>query len=306
MTPSPEHSSAARGVLYAGGAYFLWGLFPLFWKQLAAVDATELIAHRIVWSLVFVASLTAFTTGWAELRGALASPRLVGLHLMSGVLVSVNWLCYVWGVNHGRIVEASLGYFLVPLCNVGLGRLFLGERLRPLQRVAISVAMVGVGLQFMRLDHLPWVALTVACTFAAYGLLRKQSPLGSLAGLTLETGLLLPVGAGFLLWRGYAGTGALGQVGPWQHVLVLSTGVLTAVPLLLFAAGARRIRLGTLGLLQYGTPSMTFALGVFLYHEPVTRLKLASFALIWTALALYTADNLRALRGGRSSVSAGS
>lgn len=292
MTLEEKHHRAevAKGLAYAGGAYILWGLFPLFWKRLASVDATELIAHRIVWSLVFVLLLTSALGGWSELRRAWSDHRLVALHLLSGVLVSINWLAYVWGVNHGRIVEASLGYFLVPLCNVALGRLFFGEHLRRLQCIAIAVAAVGVALQFLRLDRLPWVALTVATTFAAYGLLRKRSPLGSLAGLTLETGLLLPVGAGYLLWRGSAGVGALGQGGALQNVLLVSTGVLTAVPLLLFAAGARRIRLGTLGVLQYITPSMTFLLGAWLYREPVDALKLASFGLIWLALALYTLE----------------
>lgn len=291
LRESDQHpAETARGFGYAGTAYVLWGLFPLFWKQLAAVDATELIAHRIVWSLAFVLLLTGLLSGWGELRRAVGDRRLVGLHLVSGLLVSVNWLAYVWGVNHGRIVEASLGYYLVPLCNVALGRIFLGERLRTLQKVAIAVAGLGVGLQFLRLERPPWVALTVATTFAAYGLFRKRSPLGSLAGLTLETGLLLPLGAGFLVWRGLSGAGALGHGDVLQHVLVLSTGVLTAVPLLLFAAGARRLRLGTLGLLQYITPSMTFLLGAWLYREPVDVLKLVSFACIWVALVLYTLD----------------
>ncbi len=282
----------ARGVAYASIAYIMWGLFPLFWKQLHGIAATELIAHRIVWSLVFVAALAVALGGWSELRPALRSPRTLGLHLLSGTLLSINWLTFVWGVNHDRVLETSLGYFLVPLGQVALGLLVLGERLRARQWWAIALAAAGVALQFRGVGGVPWVALTVAVSWVFYGFLRKRSPLGSLAGLTLETALLAPIAIAYLLWLASRGGGALGHASAWQQAGVLSAGVVTAVPLLLFAAGARRLPLTTVGLLQYIVPSLTFLLGVFLYREPLAPARFASFAFIWAALVLYSADAL--------------
>lgn len=285
---------ALGGALAAGAAYLLWGLFPLFWKQLKSVDATELIAHRVVWSLFFVLALTILMRDWDPLLGALRSWRLIGLHLLSGGLLTINWLVYVWAVNHGRVIESSLGYFLVPLINVLMGRLVLREHLRPLQWLAIGIATVGVLLQAFGVGGLPWVAITLALSFGFYGLLRKRSPLGSLAGLSLETALYAPFAACFLIHRAAHGLGALGHSPVLVEALVLSAGVVTAVPLLLFGHGARSLRLSTLGLLQYICPSIAFALGALLYGEPFDPARLLSFVLIWAALCLYTVDNLRA------------
>jgi chloramphenicol-sensitive protein RarD len=285
---------ALGGALAAGTAYVLWGLFPLFWKQLKSVDATELIAHRVVWSLFFVLALTVLMKDWDPLLKALRSWRLVALHLLSGGLLTINWLVYVWAVNHGRVIESSLGYFLVPLINVLMGRLVLREHLRPLQWLAIGIASVGVLMQAFGVGGLPWVAITLAISFGVYGLLRKRSPLGSLAGLSLETALYAPFAASFLLYRAAHGGGALGHSPILVEMLVLSAGVVTAVPLLLFAHGARTLRLSTLGLLQYICPSIAFALGALVYGEPFDPARLLSFVLIWSALVLYTVDNLRA------------
>lgn len=270
----------------------MWGLVPLYWKQLASIDAVELIAHRHVGSLLVVAALVLLQQSSRELRQALASPKTIVVHLLSGLLLTANWLIYVWGVNTGRVIETSLGYFLVPLANVAAGRFLLHERLRPLQWVAIAFAIAGVGVMVAQVNHLPWIALVLAATFSAYGVLRKQSPLGSLTGLTLETLLLSPLAVGFLLWRQLHGTAALGRVDATHHLLLLSAGLVTAIPLLLFAYGARRIRLSTLGLLQYLGPTVQFSLGLLVYHEPFTRDRLAGFAPIWFGLILYTADNL--------------
>ena len=283
----------ARGIAYAAIAYVMWGLFPLFWRPLHAIAATELIAHRIVWSLVFVVALTVALGGWAGLKSALRSPRTLGLHLLSGVLLAINWLTYVWGVNNDRVLEASLGYFLVPLGQVSMGILFLGERLRTRQRWAIGLAAVGVALQFRGVGGIPWVALTLAVSWVFYGFLRKQSALGSLAGLTLETALLAPVAAAYLILLAARGGGALGHASAWEQVGVLSAGIVTAVPLLLFAAGARRLPLTTIGLLQYLVPSLNFLLGAFLYHEPLSAARLVSFGFIWAALALYSVETWR-------------
>lgn len=293
---------SARGALAAFGCYFLWGLAPLYWKQLADVDAHELIAHRLVWTLVFTAPLLAWLGGFAEIRRTLGSWRGFGLNLASSALLTTNWLVYVWAVNTGHVIESSLGYFLVPLINVALGWGVLHERLRPAQWLAIALAAAGVALQLIQLGRLPWIALALAATFGTYGLLRKQSPLGPLTGLTLETLLLAPFAAGLLLWRFYHDTGALGHAaGPTQG-LVLSAGVITAVPLLLFAYGARRLRLTTLGLLQYTAPTVQFALGVWVYREVFDRSRALSFAVIWSGLAIYTADALWAQRGRAAGV----
>ena len=286
--------AAGRGALAAAACYLTWGLFPIYWKQLADVDATELIAHRHVWSLGFVLVLMALSGGLAGLRAALGSRQALAWHAASGLLLTLNWLVYVWGVNHGHVLETSLGYFLVPLVNIALGRLVLHERLRPLQWIAIGCAAGGVALLLLRVGRLPWIALTLAVTFGVYGLLRKKSPLGPLTGLGLETLLLFPFALGFLVWQQSAGAGALGRVSFLEEALLVGAGVVTAVPLLLFAYGARRIRLSTLVLLQYIAPTVQFMLGLWLYHEPLSRGQVAAFAFIWCGLALYTADNLRA------------
>ncbi len=296
MPPAPAHHDAARGALAAAACYLAWGLFPIYWKQFPDVGAVELIAHRHLWSLVFVLALMSVNRGLGDLRSALASPQALRWHGLSGALLTINWLVYVWGVNHGRVVEASLGYFLVPLVNVAAGRFVLHERLRRLQWLAIASAAVGVALLVARVGQVPWIALTLATTFGAYGLLRKQSPLGPLTGLGLETLLLAPVALAYLAWQQVAGSAALGRVSNWEHALLVLSGVITAVPLLLFAFGARRIRLTTLGLLQYIAPTAQFALGVWLYREPFTRERATAFAFIWAGLAIYTADNLWAQR----------
>ena len=230
------------------------------------------------------------------MRTALGTARGVGLNFLSAALLTANWLVYVWGVNTGHVIECSLGYFLVPLVNVASGRFVLHEHLRRLQWVAISLAAAGVAVQIVQLGRAPWIALTIAGTWGAYSLMRKRSPLGSLTGLTVETMLLAPFAVTFLLWRHHAGTGALGRLDLPTHLLLLSSGVITAIPLLLFAYGARRIRLSTLGLLQYIAPTVQFALGVWVYHEAFSRDRGLSFTLIWAGLALYTADNLLAQR----------
>ncbi len=292
MSPAPAHHDAARGALAAATCYLAWGLFPIYWKQFPDVGAVELIAHRHLWSLVFVLAVMGFGRGFGDLRDALKSRSALRWHGLSGALLTVNWLVYVWGVNHGRVVEASLGYFLVPLVNVAAGRFVLHERLRRLQWFAIASAAIGVGLLVARVGQVPWIALTLAATFGAYGLLRKQSPIGPLTGLGLETLLLAPVAVVYLAWQQHTGLAAFGRVSGYEHLLLAFSGVITAVPLLLFAFGARRIRLTTLGLLQYLAPTVQFALGVWLYREPFTRERAAAFAFIWVGLAIYTADNL--------------
>lgn len=287
---------AARGGFAAAFCYVLWGLVPLYWKQLTEVDPVELIAHRHVWSLLFLIALMRTQGGFKPIAQALSTGPSIARNFLSATLLTINWLVYVRGVNTGHVVECSLGYFLVPLVNVLVGRFVLHEHLRPAQWVAVGCAAGGVALMILQLGRPPWIALTLAGSWGAYSLMRKRSPLGSLAGLTLETLLLFPLAAAFLGWLHLRGGGALGHVDTVTHVLVVSAGPITAVPLLLFAYGARRVRLSTLGLLQYIAPSVQLVLGVWLYHEPFSRGRGMSFAFIWAGLVLYTIDNLLAQR----------
>jgi len=265
-------------------------LVPLYWKELAAVDAFELIAHRHVWSLVFLAGILAWRGGYAEVRAALGTRRGLAVNVLSSLLLTANWLIYIWGVNAGHVIECSLGYFLVPLLNVTLGKLVLHESLRRLQGLAVLLAAAGVAILVIRLGHIPWIALGIAGTFGFYGLLRKRSALGPVTGLAVETAVLAPFAAGWLLWKAAHGQGALGHVDTSTTLLVLSTGVVTAIPLLLFAYGARRLRLITLGLLQYIAPTGQFLLGWIVYQEEFTRERAWAFILIWIGLLLYTTD----------------
>ncbi|HEX2861201.1 MAG TPA: EamA family transporter RarD, partial [Lacunisphaera sp.] len=247
-------------------------------------------AHRYTWSLFFLLGLLAWRRDFVSLRPGFANLRTISLNLCSSLLLATNWTVYVWAVNEGHVIEASLGYFLVPLGNVVLGSLVLHEKLRRLQWLAIGFAAGGVTLLLVRVGHLPWIALVLAGSFASYGLLKKQSNLGPVAGLTVETLLLFPVAAGMLLWWHGTGKGALGHVDLRTQAFVLSAGVVTAIPLLLFAYGAQRIRLTTLGLLQYIGPTVQFVIGLYVYREPFDAGRLQAFGLIWLGLAVYTAD----------------
>ena len=276
----------------AATCYFLWGLVPLYWRQLTEINTVELVAHRQVWSLTLLVGIVALQRGFTAVFKALNSPQAVAVNGLSALLLTANWLCYVWGVNSGYVIETSLGYFLVPLSNVAAGRFILHEHLRRAQIIAIALAAVGVGVMIVQHGHPPWIALAIVGTWGGYSLMRKRSPLPAVTGLTVETLLLIPFAIAFLLWQNHTGAGALGRVDLRTHLLVLSSGVITAVPLLLFAYGARRIRLSTLGLLQYVAPTVQLIIGIWVYHEPFTSARLLSFGFIWAALVLYTADNL--------------
>ncbi len=261
-----------------------------------SVTAIELIAHRIVWSLILLIGILAWQKKFRDLKPAFIDGRSIALNLLSSALLATNWTIYVWAVNAGHILESSLGYFLTPLGNVALGYLLLHERLRRTQWFAIAFAAAGVGFLLFGVGHVPWIALSLAGTWSSYALLKKKSSLGPLAGLTAETLLLFPIAAGLLLWRQHTGQGALGRVDLWHHFLVLSVGIVTAVPLLLFAYGAQRIRLVTLGLLQYLAPTVQFLIGLFVYYETFSRVQFRAYALIWCGLVIYTADAFRTQR----------
>lgn len=300
-SPSAHTPAQLSGALAATLCYLLWGLVPLYWRELASVNSVELVAHRHVWSLAFLLGIVAVQQGFGAIRTALSTPRSLAVTLLGAILLTTNWLVYVWGVNSGQVIETSLGYFLVPLVNVATGRFVLHEHLRRIQVLAIGFAAAGIALMIVQLGRTPWIALTLAVSWGGYSLLRKKSPLSAVTGLAVETLLLAPVAAGFLWWRHHTGAGALGSADVRTQVLVLSAGVITAIPLLLFAYGARRIRLSTLGLLQYLAPSVQLILGIWVFHETFSRSRMISFSFIWAALALYIADNVIAQqRWGRA------
>lgn len=281
-----------RGVLYAAGAYFLWGVFPLYFKLLEHVASTEVLAHRIVWSLVVVLALLAVKGTWSWIRPLARQPRVLGRFLLSALLIALNWGLYIWAVTSGHVVESSLGYFINPLVNVLFGAALLGERLRPVQWLAVGIAALGVAWLTWSAGTPPWIALVLAFSFASYGLLRKTAPLGSLEGLALETALLFPVAAAWLGWLAWQHQAAYTSGDALTLLLLVAAGPVTALPLLLFAAGARRIAFSTLGLLQYIGPTLQFAIGVWLFHEPFDTARAVGFSLIWTALAIFSVESL--------------
>ena len=291
-----ERVAQRTGVLAAVAAFLMWGMFPLYWKQLAAVPALEVVAHRTAWGFVAVAVWVTLQRRWREARAIAARPRVVLTLALTAVLIAVNWSLYVWAVINGHIVESSLGYYINPLVNVVLGVVVLHERLGRVRRVAVALAGVGVAVLTVGYGRFPWIALGLALTFAFYGLLRKTVAADAVMGLLYETAILTPLAAGYLALVASRGTGALGRLGHATDALLILGGVVTAVPLALFAVGARGLPLSTLGLFQYISPSMQFLLAVLLYREPFTPAHAAAFACIWAALALLTWDLRRRLR----------
>lgn len=281
-----------RGVWYAVAAYTLWGVFPIYIKLLQSVPAVEILSHRVLWSLVFVTLLLFVQRRWDWLRTLAANPAMLGRFVATATVVSMNWGVYIWSINSNRVVDASLGYFINPLVNVLLASLVLRERLRPMQWIAVGIAALGVVWLTVQAGTLPWIGLVLAVSFGTYGLLRKTATLGALEGLTLETAILFPLAFGYLVWLALHGQNTFVETSTGMRWLLVLAGPVTAVPLLLFAAGARRIPFSLLGLLQYIGPSIQLALGVWLYHEPFAQSKAAGYALIWSALALYTAESL--------------
>jgi len=284
------------GLGYAALAYICWGLFPLYFHHIAQVNAFEVILHRSVWSLVFVWGLLAVMRRGAWLAPFLAEPRKLGRFALSAGLLTVNWTLYVWSVNHGHVLEASLGYFINPLVNVLLGTTVLGERLRRAQWLALAVAAAGVLWLTLSVGRPPWIALFLALSFGGYGLLRKTTSLGGLEGLALETLAIAPIAVPALAWLGLHGSSALNHAEPALVGWLLFSGPLTAIPLLLFAAGARRVPLATMGVMQYLSPTLQFLLGVFWFHEHIDPARLAGFGFIWAALLIYTGEGLITLR----------
>lgn len=281
-----------RGILYGIGAYALWGLLPIYWKALQNVPAAEILANRMVWSLAFVLVVLALKKEWGWLRPSLHNPRILITYFITACILAANWFVYIWSVNHNFIVETSLGYFINPLVSVLLGVVFLHEKLRWGQLGAIAIAVIGVVYLTYGYGAVPWIALTLAFTFATYGLLRKTGSLDSSQGLTMETAVLFLPAFAYLLMLQNQGSSAFAQGDPQTTLLLIGAGLATGIPLLLFGAAARRITLTNLGLLQYIAPTLQFMLGVFVYGEAFTQARLIGFSIIWFALAVYSIEGL--------------
>jgi chloramphenicol-sensitive protein RarD len=296
-----ESHRARGGFLFALGAYLAWGVIPTYFKLLAHVPPLVVLGHRIVWSVLFLGLLLTFGGKWDEVRAAVRNRRTLGVLLCSTALIAVNWYVFIWAVSNGRILQASLGYFINPLVNVLLGVVILRERLRFGQTIGLLLATAGVGVLAVSTGGVPWVALSLAFSFSLYGLLRKTAPVGPLAGLSVETAILFP--AALLVVSGWLPSPIsehrVASLSGSTYTLLAAAGVITAVPLLLFAAGARRLRFSTLGFLQYLSPTCQFLLAVLVYGEPFQRQQLVTFALIWSAVAVYMLDTIFRLRVAR-------
>lgn len=277
---------SSKGTLAAITAFSVWGVLPIFWKMLAGVPILQVTSHRVVWTLAIIVPIIIARKSWKSTIQAYKSPKALLIHSIAAVTLAANWLIYVWATLNGHIIEAALGYYINPFLYILLGYFFWKERHSRLQMLAIVVAAGGVAMQFPAIEGIPWVALCLACTFAAYGMIRKLSPLGSFSGLTMETSILLPVALIYLVMQQNQGTAAFGSDAATTTLLCL-TGVATAIPLLCFARGARSISLTLLGILQFIGPTGQFLIGWLIYDEPMPPMRLASFALIWVAVILY-------------------
>lgn len=296
----PHNLSSRReslaGAFYATAAFFIWGVSPVYWKAIGRVPAVEIIAHRVAWSLGLLVILVLLQRRWGEFRAALKAPATMLTLAATTLLLGGNWLLYIWAVNSGYMLQGSLGYYINPLVNVVLGKLFFQERLRRPQLLAVLLAVAAVAFLTCSYGELPWIALALALSFGCYGLIRKKAAVGSLVGLTIETLILAPPAAAYLIYLEIQGTGVFLRVSPVLDGLLVAIALLTAFPLLFFNLGARRLDLSTLGLLQYLAPSLMFLLAVLVYDEPFTAAQLWTFLAIWTALGIYSFDSIKTYR----------
>ncbi|MGF1425141.1 EamA family transporter RarD [Kitasatospora sp. LaBMicrA B282] len=296
--PQGLQSEGGRGLGLGIAAYGIWGLFPLYWPLLEPSASGDILANRMVWSLCVAVAILTARRHWAWLRPLLRQPRRLALTALAAAAISVNWGVYIWGVNSGHVVETSLGYFINPLVTIGFGVLVLKERLRRAQWAAVGVGALAVAVLTVGYGRLPWIALTLAFSFAVYGLLKKTVALGGLESFALETAFIFPFAVGFLVYRAATGHAVFGH-GAGHLTLLMLTGPITAVPLLCFGAAAIRIPLSTMGLLQYLAPVFQFLCGVLYFHESMPPERWAGFALVWAALVMLTWDAVRRLRAER-------
>ncbi|WP_052411607.1 EamA family transporter RarD [Streptomyces sp. NRRL S-118] len=300
MAAAKNGGDQRAGLLYGIGAYGMWGLVPLFWPLLKPAGAVEILAHRMVWSLAVVGIALLALRRWGWIRELLRQPRKLGLIAVAAAVITVNWGLYIWSVNTGHVVESSLGYFINPLVTIALGVLLLKERLRPAQWAAVGTGFVAVVVLTLGYGRPPWISLTLACSFAVYGLVKKKVNLGGLESLAAETAIQFLPALGYLLWLGSQGSATFGTQGPGHAALLAATGVVTATPLVCFGAAAIRVPLSTLGLLQYLAPMFQFGLGILYFHEAMPPERWAGFSLVWLALSVLTWDALRTSRRTRA------
>jgi chloramphenicol-sensitive protein RarD len=286
-----EFDMIKKGLWYALGAYTAWGLFPIYWKWLHQVDAVQLIGHRIGWSFIMLMIFIFASRQFKSLRIAALQPRVLLIYLVAAILIGINWLVYVWAVNANYVVETSLGYFINPLLSVLMGVIFLRERLRPFQWVPVALAASGVIFLTVAYGRLPWIALTLAFSFGTYGLIKKVSPLGSLFGLTVETGILFIPALIYLMYAEFSGSGAFLHSNLTTNLLLIGAGAVTTIPLLLFSAAAQSIPLSMVGIMQFITPTITFLLGILVYKEQFDTNHFIGFGIVWIALVLFVLES---------------
>lgn len=286
-------SDERRGYLYGLAAYVMWGFFPIYFKHLQPASPPEILAHRVIWSVVFVSLLLAAVRNWSFLKRLARSPKLLGGITLAAVLIAVNWGTYIYGVNSSRVVETALGYFITPLVLVLLGVTVQRERLRGLQWAAVGVGTIAVAVLTIDYGHLPYIALILAASFGTYSLVKKRMSLPPAEGLFVESSVLALPALAYVGWLTASGGAEFGHVSAWHTVLMVLSGLATALPLLLFASAANRVPMVGIGVLQYVAPILQLAVGLLVYHEPMPPARLAGFALVWVALLIFTADALR-------------
>ncbi|WP_307816513.1 EamA family transporter RarD [Nocardioides limicola] len=277
-----------RGLGYGAAAYFIWGLFPLYWPLLEPAGAVEVLAHRIVWSALTMALVVLLLRRTGQVRSSLADRRVLAYLVLAAAVISINWGTYIWGVSNGRVTEAALGYFITPLVTVLMGVLFIGERLRPAQWAALGLAAVAVLVLAVDYGGIPWVAAALALSFGTYGLAKKKANTGAVESLAIETVVAAPFAAAYLGFLAWQGSAVFGTVSSGHTLLFLTTGIVTAIPLVLFGASATRVSMVAIGILQYLAPILQFALGVLWFHEEMPAARWAGFGLVWLALVIFT------------------
>ena len=305
QAPSLYDEDTPRGFAFALVAYLLWGFLPFYMKAVAHIPALEVVAHRVVWSVPIAAVVLLLLGRTKDIRAALKSPRTLAMGFITAALITVNWSIYVWSIAAGRAVETALGYYINPLFSVFLGAVLLKESLDGRQKAAIALAIVAVGLLALETGGLPWVSVGLALSWGFYAFFKKSLPVGPNQGFFLEVLMLTPLALGYIAYTELNGTGHFGDTGVMDVLLLLGCGVVTAVPLMIYANGAKLLRLSTIGIMQYIAPTMIFIIAVFVFHEPFGPYKLAAFVLIWLALAIYTSSLLRSRKARQAAAAAG-
>ena len=296
INPSTSRHESLSGAVYASSAFLIWGLSPIYWKVMRDIPAFEIVMHRVIWSFFFLIIVLVFQRHWNEFMAAVKKPRTFMILIPTTILLGFNWFIYIWAINNEQILQASLGYFINPLINVLLGMIFLRERLRRMQTVSLALAVIAVLYLTFYYGEFPWIALSLAFAFGFYGLIRKVAPVSSLLGLFIEMLFLSGPALAYILFLNRKGIGALFRISIKIDFFLMGSAFLTAVPLLLFTLGTRRLNLSTVGFLQYIAPSCMFLLGIFLYNEPLSSAQIFAFVLIWTALFIYSTDAARYYR----------